>query len=66
MSVAKTMGVCPYCREPIQAEATKCKHCQSDLTSIKKPKRSYFARFNTFKYGFVVGVCFTVLLLILV
>ncbi len=66
MSVAKTMGVCPFCKEPINAEAIKCKHCQSDLTEIKKPKRSYFARLNTFKHGFLIGVGFTILLVILI
>jgi len=26
------LSICPYCKEPIKANAIKCKHCQSDLS----------------------------------
>lgn len=59
MSVVKTMTSCPFCKEPIAAGATKCKHCQSDLTAAAKKKRPYFAKFNTFRTGFLSGILFT-------
>ncbi len=65
MSLAKTTGACPYCKEPIHPQAVKCKHCQSDLTAAKKQKRSYFARFNNFRSGFLAGVLFTLVMGIL-
>ena len=55
MSLAKTSTICPFCKEPIMEGATKCKHCQSDLSELKRKKRSYFARYNSFKYGFWTG-----------
>ncbi len=66
MSVAKDMSICPYCREPINAAATKCKHCQSDLSTARKKRRSLFSQFNTFRYGFLFGVCFSIVLAVLI
>jgi ribosomal protein L37AE/L43A len=66
MSVAKTMTVCPFCKEPIAVGATKCKHCQSDLTAAAKKKKSIFAKYNTFRFGFLTGILFTITLGILV
>jgi predicted amidophosphoribosyltransferase len=66
MSVAKSTGVCPYCKEPINAAATKCKHCQSDLSDVRKKRQSLFSRYNTFKVGFTTGAAFAVLLVILI
>jgi hypothetical protein len=60
MSVAKTMSVCPFCKEPIATGATRCKHCQSDLAPAAKKKKSLFATYNTFRFGFLVGVLFTI------
>lgn len=66
MSVARTTSVCPFCKEQIQAGAVRCKHCQSDLSGAKKQKKSLFARYNNFRFGFATGVLFSVALLILV
>ena len=48
MSLAKQSTVCPYCKEPIIAGASKCKHCQSELN---KPdiKKSRLGRYKTFR-----------------
>jgi hypothetical protein len=66
MSVAKQTVICPFCREPILAGATKCKHCQSNLAEIKEKKGSIFQKYNTFRFGFMTGVVFTIVLFILV
>ncbi len=65
MSVAKETVACPFCREQIHPQATKCKHCQSDLTAVKKKKPSIFAKYNSFRYGFAVGVVFAVVVALL-
>lgn len=66
MSVAKSLTACPYCKEPIAAGATKCKHCQSDLAAASKKKKSLFARYDTFRLGFVAGIVFTIVVGILI
>ena len=66
MSVAKSMTTCPCCKEPIATGATKCKHCQSDLASISKKKKSFFARFDTFRLGFATGIVFTIMVGVLI
>lgn len=36
---------CPYCREEIDAQATRCKHCRSDLPPEPSSlKRAIFAK----------------------
>ena len=62
MSVAKVPATCPFCKETILEGATKCKHCQSDLSELKKKKKSYFSRYNTFKHGFLTGLGIVVVL----
>jgi hypothetical protein len=62
MSLAKTTSVCPFCKEVIADGATKCKHCQSDLSELKRKKKSYFSRYNTFKFGFYTGALGVLLL----
>lgn len=62
MSLAKTTGVCPFCKETIAAGATRCKHCQSDLGAARKARKGLFAPYNTFRYGFLTGVVFTLIL----
>ena len=65
MSVVKEMVKCPHCKEPIVAGATRCKHCHADLGDAFK-KRSLFARFNTFRNGFLTGLLFAAILVFLV
>ena len=65
MSVVKEMTKCPYCLEPINARAKRCKHCHSDLTTPKS-KDSLVARYNTFRFGFLVGILFSLVMAILV
>lgn len=52
---------CKYCLEPVNAGAIRCKHCQADLTSGGK-KKSRFAKYDNFRFGFLFGVIFTVAL----
>ncbi len=66
MSLAKTTATCPFCRETIAAGATRCKHCQSDLGAAKRAKTGIFSRYNSFRYGFLAGVVFTGILIILI
>ncbi len=65
MSLAKTAGACPYCKEPIHPQAVKCKHCQSDLSAAKKSKSSRFTKYLTFRNGFLTGVIFSIVMAIL-
>ena len=64
MSVVKQTTVCPYCKEQIAAGATRCKHCQAELGK-PEAKKSWFAKYNTFRMGFLTGVLFTVVLIVL-
>ncbi len=40
MAVAKEMIRCPFCYEPVAAQAIKCKHCLSELP-VKKKKTGF-------------------------
>ncbi len=64
MSVAKQTQKCPFCLEPMLAGATRCKHCQADLTEIAK-KKSRLAGHDTFRHGFLTGILFSLLLALL-
>ena len=60
------MKKCPFCKEPIAASATRCKHCQADLEGSLGPKgETWFSKLNSFRVGFVCGVLFSLLLAIL-
>ena len=65
MSVAKQLSVCPFCKEPIAAGATRCKHCQADLAKPDIAKKSRFAKYNNFRFGFLVGILFSIVLVLL-
>jgi len=32
---------CPYCAEPIKYQASKCKHCGSEVMALPEPKPKY-------------------------
>jgi hypothetical protein len=66
MTLAKQFTTCPCCKEVIASGATRCKHCQADLTKADDSKqKSRFAAYNTFRMGFLTGVIFTIVLAIL-
>jgi len=64
MAVVKQLTKCPYCLEPIAAGATRCKHCQADLTANKK-KSGVLKGLDNFRTGFLTGVLFSLLLAVL-
>ncbi len=64
MSVLKEDQKCPYCKESIAAGATICKHCHSELKAVKS-KKSVFAKYNNFRAGFLSGILFTLVVIIL-
>ena len=66
MTVAKEMIRCPYCREPINAGAVKCKHCHSELSSPGKPSKSLLSRYDNFRTGFFSGILFSLIILVLI
>lgn len=35
------MRDCPYCAEPVKYQATKCKHCGSEIESMPLPEPKY-------------------------
>ena len=67
VGVAKPLKKCPFCREPIAAEAVRCKHCQADLTGSAAPETPSptFSRFNTFRVGFLAGLLFAAILAVI-
>jgi len=65
MTVARETIRCPFCREVIAAGATRCKHCHANL-SERKQKRSVLARWNTFRFGFLAGILFSLTLIVLI
>jgi hypothetical protein len=66
MAVVKELIKCPFCFEPINAKATRCKHCHADLTGGSARKKSPADRYNNFRFGFLVGVLFSIIMAILI
>ena len=64
MSLAKEIAKCPFCREPIAIGAIRCKHCHADLGGKGKPP-SFLKRLDTFRTGFLSGLLFMVILIVL-
>jgi hypothetical protein len=65
MSLAKETAKCPYCKEPIAAGAIRCKHCHADLVKRDDKKGSRFAKYNTFRIGFLCGIIFAIVIFVL-
>lgn len=65
MSVAVAREKCPFCKEPIAKGAVRCKHCHADLSPSRKARVSPFSRLNTFRTGFLAGIAFALLLVLL-
>lgn len=65
MTLVKELRKCPYCRETIAADATRCKHCHAELPGKKKTDH-WWTGLNTFRTGFLTGVLFTLILALLV
>ncbi|MDX9858336.1 MAG: hypothetical protein RBT76_11130 [candidate division Zixibacteria bacterium] len=65
MSLVKETKRCPYCQEAISVTAIRCKHCHADLSGPAKSSINRSARYNTFRFGFVAGLLFSVMIAIL-
>ena len=49
----------------INAAATRCKHCHADLGAAAPGRRNPLKQFDTFKTGFLSGLLFALLIVIL-
>jgi hypothetical protein len=65
MSLAKETKRCPYCHEVISSAAIRCRHCHADLTSPSKSGKHRLGQYNTFRFGFIGGLLFSVMIAIL-
>ena len=65
MPVAKQLKKCPFCAEPINASATRCKHCHADLGGRETKKPAALKRLDSFRSGFLTGVIFCLVLAVL-
>ena len=65
MSVINKIEKCPFCKEKIQTGAVRCKHCHADL-SQKKKKNSYLTKLNNFRTGFLTGILFMLVIVVLI
>ena len=65
MALAKESARCPYCRESIAVGAIRCKHCHTDLAQPKRKKLNPFGPVNNFRTGFLCGILFSLIILVL-
>ena len=65
MAIAKEMTRCPLCKEPIIAGASRCRHCHADLAVTSSKKKSWFVKIDDFRHGFLTGILFTLILVVL-
>ena len=65
MSVARQTTVCPFCKESINATATRCRHCHSVLKPSRDVKKPLLANYNNFRVGFLSGVLFSLIIAVL-
>jgi hypothetical protein len=64
MTLARELDKCPCCKEPIVSGALRCKHCHADL-SISKKGTTFWAAYNNFRTGFLCGLLFALMTLVL-
>ncbi|MEW5992889.1 MAG: hypothetical protein AB1744_00645 [Candidatus Zixiibacteriota bacterium] len=65
MTLAKQLIRCPLCKEPIAAGASRCKHCHADLSQVTPTREKWLVKLDTFRNGFLAGVLFTLILVLL-
>ncbi|CAB5577554.1 Uncharacterised protein [Pseudomonas putida] len=56
-----TEKLCPFCAEPIKAEAIRCKHCQADLSQSSAAQS--ISRNEAKGMGVIAKICLTALAL---
>lgn len=66
MAVLETTRACPECRERIKIGATRCKYCGAEISPKKQAGRPLSKRVNNFRFGFITGVLFTAVLVVLI
>ncbi|MEW6413105.1 MAG: hypothetical protein AB1483_11660 [Candidatus Zixiibacteriota bacterium] len=64
MTLTQSLEKCPYCRETIAAGATRCKHCHASLVENGN-NAAFGSKYNTFRTGFLCGILFTLILVVL-
>ena len=64
MSVVKEAVKCPFCKEPIAVGAVRCKHCHADLKPAQA-KKPLLSKYNNFRVGFLSGILFTIIIILL-
>ena len=55
---------CPKCKEAVNAAAIRCKHCHAEIGTAKK--KSLWSGQNTFRLGFLSGILFALIVVLLI